>query len=275
MSSHGYHTRNNTPPTENQTPQQSKVSTYQSSNNEASLIVRLESKLLSRFNNLSTEFLNLNDIIIKNLQIENERLRNRVSNLNKRIVFLVFNHNMLEQYGRRNNIRITGIPDTVQDKELENKVIEIFDAIGVEANSADFQDCHRVGKSKNNSKKVIARFVNRKVVKNALYKRKQLKTIDKSSIELQNGTIFLNENLTPKNNKIAYHCGKLKRDGTILKTYTSNGTNILCFNILENGKPQKVHHFNNLCVRFPDINFGNNDNDYSGDPVNESLQSSY
>ena len=60
---------------------------------------------------------------------------------------------MLEQSRRRNNIEITGIPDTVQDNELENKVIGIFDAIGVEANSADFEDCHRVGKSKNNSKK--------------------------------------------------------------------------------------------------------------------------
>ena len=97
---------------------------------------------------------------------------------------------MLKQYGGWNNIEITVIPDTVQDNELENKVIEIFDAIGVEANSADFEDCHGVGKPKNNSKKVIARFVNRKVLKNALYKRKQLKTIDKSSTGLQNATIF-------------------------------------------------------------------------------------
>ena len=57
----------------------------------------------------------------------------------------------LLRYGRRNNIEITGIPGTVQDNELENKVIEIFGAIGVEANSADFEDCHRVGKPKNNS----------------------------------------------------------------------------------------------------------------------------
>ena len=177
---------------------------------------------------------------------------------------------MLEQSRRRNNIEITGIPDTVQDNELENKVIGIFDAIGVEANSADFEDCHRVGKSKNNSKKVIARFVNRKVVKNALYKRKQLKTIDKTSIGLQNGTIFLNENLTPENNKVAYHCRKLKCNGTISKAYTSNGTNIICCNILENGKPQKVYHVNDLCVMFPDINFSNDDNDYSGDPAKES-----
>ena len=70
MSSHGYHTRNNTPPPENQTPQQSNVSTDQSSNDETSLIARLESKLLSRFDNLSTEFLNLKVVIIKNLQTE-------------------------------------------------------------------------------------------------------------------------------------------------------------------------------------------------------------
>ena len=55
------------------------------------------------------------DIIIKNVQIKNVRLRKRVSYLNKRIVFLESNHIMLEQYGRRNNIEITGIPDTVQD----------------------------------------------------------------------------------------------------------------------------------------------------------------
>ena len=53
---------------------------------------------------------------------------------------------------------------------------------------------------------MIAKCVNRRVVKTALYKTKQLKTIDKTSIGLQNATIFLNENLTPENNKIAYHC---------------------------------------------------------------------
>ena len=182
---------------------------------------------------------------------------------------------MLKQYGGWNNIEITVIPDTVQDNELENKVIEIFDAIGVEAKSAGFEDCHRVGKSKNNSKKVKARFANWKVIKNALYKRKQLKVIDKTSIGLQNATIFLNENLTPENNKIEYHCQKFKRIGTISKTYTSNATNIICYKILENGKPQKVYHVNDPCVMFTDINFSNDDNDYSGDSANESLQSSY
>ena len=113
-----------------------------------SQIGRLEAKLLSRFDNLSKEFLNLKDIIIKNLQIENERLKNQVSYLNKKVVSLEANHNILEQYGRRNNIEIAGIPDSVQDNQLEKKVIEIFDAISIDAKSVDFEDCHRVGKSK-------------------------------------------------------------------------------------------------------------------------------
>ena len=275
MSNHGYHTRNSTPPTEQQTLPQSNVSTDKSSTNESSQIGRLEAKLLSRFDNLSTKFLNLKDIIIKNLQIENEHLRNQVSYLNKKVVSFEASHNILEQYGRRNNIEITCILDTVQDNQLENKVIEIFDTIGVDAKSVDFEDCHRVGKSKNNSKKVIARFVNRKVIKNALYKRKQLRTIDKTSIGLHNATSFLNENLTPENNKIAYYCRKLKRDGTISKTYTSNGINIICCNLIKDGKPQKVYHVNDLCEMFPDNDFGNDDSDYSGDAANESLQSSY
>ena len=83
MSNHCYHTRSNTLPTEIQTPQQSNVSTDQSSNDETSQVTRLESKLLSRFDNLSADFLNLKDVTIKNLQIENERLRNRVSYLNR------------------------------------------------------------------------------------------------------------------------------------------------------------------------------------------------
>ena len=32
---------------------------------------------------------------------------------------------------------------------------------------------------------------------------------------------------------------------------------------------------NDLCVTFRDIDFSNDDNDYYGDPANESLRSSY
>ena len=57
---------------------------------------------------------------------------------------------MLEQYGRRNNLKIKGILDSVPQKDLENKVDDILNAIGVNVSNDDFEDCHRIGKFRNN-----------------------------------------------------------------------------------------------------------------------------
>ena len=59
----------------------------------------LESKLLTRFDDVDKELLNLKDIIIKDLQIENQRLRDKVINLEKRVILLEVGGNLLEQYG--------------------------------------------------------------------------------------------------------------------------------------------------------------------------------
>ena len=132
-------------------------------------ISSLETKLLARFNEVQNELLNVKNIIIKNLQEVNERLRKRVSFLDKKVISLESRHNMLEQYGRRNNLEIRGIPDSLPQRDLENKVVDILNAISVNVSNDDFEDCHRIGKSRNNSKKTIGRFTNRKVVKDALY----------------------------------------------------------------------------------------------------------
>ena len=237
----------------------------------------LEKKLLARFDDIQSELLNVKDIIIKNLQEENERLRKRVSCLDEKIIALESRHNMLEQYGRRNNLEITGIPDSVSQKDLENKVVNILSAIGVNVSKDDFEDCHRLGKSRNNSKKTIARFTNRKVVKDALYKRKNLKNIDKATLEMQNAKLFLNENLSDENNKIAFLCRKLKREGIITSTNTANGIVRLSCNSIHNGRTQKVTHISYLLENFPDFDFGleNNEKNDESELADVSLQSSY
>ena len=48
------------------------------------LIINLKSKLLLRFGDLDKEMLNLKDVIIKDLQVENQRLRNKINNLEKK-----------------------------------------------------------------------------------------------------------------------------------------------------------------------------------------------
>ena len=91
--------------------------------------------MLLSFDHLDKEILNLKDVIIKDLQVENQRLRNRINNLEKKVISLEENSNFLEQYGRRNNLEITGIPDDVDDQNLEEKVIEILDEIDVNVSS--------------------------------------------------------------------------------------------------------------------------------------------
>ena len=131
------------------TPIQNSVATAENISN-------LENTLLSRFDELSKELLNVKDVIIKNLQAENERLRDKVSNLESKVVSLKINQNMLEQYGRRNNIEVSGILDSVGDNDLEEKVISVFANIGIDVKSNDIEACHRIGKSRNSSKKQLS-----------------------------------------------------------------------------------------------------------------------
>ena len=90
---------------------------------------------------------------IKDLQVENQRLRMKVNNLENKVISLEINGNHLKQYGRRNDLEITGIPDDVSDENLEEKVIQVLSEIQVSVSSSDIEACHRIGKSKNSSKK--------------------------------------------------------------------------------------------------------------------------
>ena len=159
---------------------------------------------------------------------------------------LEINQNKLEHYRRRNNIEVSDIP------------------------------CHRIGKNRNSSKQSIVRFTNRKFAKQELYNRKKLKSADKSTLGLTND-VFINENLIPVNNRIAYNCRKLKHQKVIFKTYTVNGMLHLINNITKRGKTVKVIHMRILLNLFPNVEFegSNNENEDVNELADESCQSSY
>ena len=107
---------------------------------------------------------------------------------------------------------ISGILDSVQDSELESTVTSILSDVDVNVESREVEECQRIGKSNNGSKKTIIRFVNRKYCKKALLNRKQLERIDLRKHHLVSGTrIFINENLTVKNEHLAFNCRQLKK----------------------------------------------------------------
>ena len=196
-----------------------------------------------------------------------EHLRKKVNVLENKILTLESEHNTLEQYGCRNNIKITGISDSVPDQNLEEKVVDILNEISVHVSPKDIEACHRAGVSKNSSNKTIICFINRKLAKKALISRKNLRKSSSS-----NCNIFINENLTVKNNKIAFLGGKLKRSGHLIKIYTRHGTVHISSPEIHRGKALKIYHINDLFNLFPYYDFGEN---YRKNGQNDSLQSTY
>ena len=127
--------------------------------------------------------------------------------------------NGLDQYNGRNNLEIQGIPSTVDDEVLEDKVIQIFECLNIPLVKSDIEDYHRLGKS--NPQNTIVRFVNRKSCYAALSKKLDLRHIDKVKLGFPEAYLFFNENLTPYNQKLAWKCRELKRAGKIHSTCSS------------------------------------------------------
>ena len=61
---------------------------------------------MQNITNLKYKLINLKDIIIKNLQDENKRLKTQVNVLEKKIIDLEIQNNNVDHYSLRNNVEI-------------------------------------------------------------------------------------------------------------------------------------------------------------------------
>ena len=114
--------------------------------------------------------------LVMSLKKENDALKSHQGNVNDRLCELERSHYLYLQYGRRNSIEITGIPDNIDTERLEDEVIKVFDAAGVQVDGRklsnhDMEAVHRIGKKG----VTIARFVNRKFAYAGLRSGKNLK----------------------------------------------------------------------------------------------------
>ena len=125
-------------------------------------------------------------------------------------------------------------------------------AIDVNITTNEIEACHRLGKKKKN---VIVWVINRKHCLKALRNKKKLKSIDKNTIGIPNANLFISENLTPANSKLAFNCQKLKRDSEIEKYNTIKGI----VHIAKNNKLMKIYYLKDLQELFPEYVFDNSD----------------
>ena len=145
--------------------------------------------------------------------------------------------NKQDQYTRRNNLEILGIPVDVKDEQLEQKVIDIFSHLNINISKPDIEGCHQLGKSN-----AIVRFVSRKVWKDALEKKFEVNRLINNSMFgfKRENKLFTCENLTPYNQCLAWMCRDLKRAKKIHNFWSNKG--IIKFRRTMNERSTSVDH---------------------------------
>ena len=233
-------------------------------NYKAELQITIGNKIteaISKLNETITVKLENNkDEIFQSLKNEVSSLQNRVDKLESQVRLLedaLINNEIkinADQYSRRNNIVIQGIPQSVKYKDLEDKIINVLDKVNVKVTKNGIEACHRFG----DSKKTIVRFVNRKHLYEALKNKKMLMSVDLTSIGLhKNKNLFLSENLSDYNNKIVFHCRELRRKRLIDSTWVYGGK--VSIKVQDNGNKEEIKHLSQLTRKFPDHIFNFDD----------------
>ncbi|KAH3771145.1 hypothetical protein DPMN_172447 [Dreissena polymorpha] len=125
--------------------------------------------------------------------------------------------NNTEQYSRRNNLRIAGVPED-QDRQssvsVTNKIVSLVNThLGISIEPHDIDIAHRLGKfSPNKNRPVIVRFVRRQIKIDILRKAKLFK----------GSGIFVNEDLTKLNAEVLASV-RLKQPSAVDKTWSFEG----------------------------------------------------
>ena len=91
--------------------------------------------------------MSVKDSIIDAVKEETFRLQQKVQHLEIKLADTEIAENKLEQCTRKNNIEIQGIPSTVNDNLLEDKVIDIFSQLNITISKSGIEDCHKLGKA--------------------------------------------------------------------------------------------------------------------------------
>ena len=179
------------------------------------LLGESEGKIKANISDIVSESLmSVKDLITEALKAGNLKLKSRVDSLKDKIIELDISRNKLAQYSRRNKIEIQGIPATVSDNHREGKVQDIRNAMNLTVENSDTEGYHRIGKG--SPKTTIVRFVNRKFCNLILDEKHELKKIDNAKLCFQNNvTLFLSENLSPFNQRLAWKCRELRRASKI------------------------------------------------------------
>ena len=153
----------------------------------------------------------------QDLERKNNNLLKEVSHVNRKYTRMENNLDSMEQYSRRNALRISGVPEKPL-KNTDEIVVNIATAAHTSVRFSDIDYSHRAGKAKGDRPRdIIVRFVSH----NAKEKLYDARTHLANSRDYSSVTIH--EHLTRTRKKLLIGARKLVKENRIKKTWTQNG----------------------------------------------------
>ena len=144
---------------------------------------------------------------------------------------------------------LIGIPTSLKDDVLEEKVCGIFHELGIETGQRDIQAYHQI-------KKTIIKLSNRKDCLQVQRAEKRLKDLDGTTLNLPiDSKIFINDSYCGYCRGLWNICKRLNGDKRIHQFYTNNG--IIRLKLVKNGSVKTITHVNDLKDLFPDMDIDN------------------
>ena len=160
--------------------------------------------------------------VLDPLKTSIDSLTTQLKKSEERCVELELKNDDLEQYTRRQSLRISGIKEN-PGENTDTLIVEfVNEVMGIKLDAEEIDRSHRVGNPKSKYKPtrdVIVRFVSWKSRQKILKARKSMHQYNK-----KNRTSYLVfEDLTKVRSALAYQARKLKKDRIIQDTWTSDG----------------------------------------------------
>ena len=166
-----------------------------------------------------------------------EKLSTMKNKFQDKLMDSKFDNDRLEQYGRRESIRILGVAEAIGEKHdtsiTRQKVIDTLKKIDVDVSHDSMSAAHRIGKENPRfARQIICKFVSRQPKELVMKNRFKIKGTD----------IFINEDLTPLRSKLLNYI-KTNVPNVVPKSVHSIGGKIACK--FSNDSDNKWHHFEN------------------------------
>ena len=153
------------------------------------------------------------------------------------------------QYSRRECLEVAGIPHSVDDNILEEKVIQVFEKIGCNTDSSNIEACHCITKKND---RVIVKFSRRKDCQRVLSVKKNLQKLKMEDIGLTgDNKVFINHSLCPYYRVLWSKSKVLPNMGKINRLMVSNRT--VKVKISDISAPISITHADDFTKYFPDI----------------------